>query len=388
MNSSLDDSLKNRRFATRAIHAGVVPEDNTGSVTTAIFASSTYRVSHPGDESGYVYSRSANPTRAALERALASLENGLRGFAFSSGSAAQSAVMHLLKPGAHVVAVSDLYGGTRRQFEQVMRDFGLEFTYVDGRDANEFEAAANPRTRLFWLETPTNPLLHLIDISKVSAIARKRDILTVVDNTFATPYLQQPLDLGVDIVLHSASKYLGGHCDVIAGALIVKDEKLVEAIGFRQNAMGAILGPFEAWLVLRGLKTLHLRMDRHSANAARIVQYLSTVDTVKRIYYPGHGGTPLLNNMRLSGGMVSFELKADFDAIKTFATAVRVFVLAESLGGTESLINHPASMTHASVPPEIRRKHGIGDNLIRLSVGIEDVDDLIDDLAQALAKIR
>ena len=381
------DSLKNKHFETRAIHSGQIPEDKTGSVTTPLFLSSTFRVSYPGDESGYVYSRSANPTRVALEKSLASLENGTHGYAFSSGLAAQSTLLHLLKPGSHVVAVSDLYGGTRRQFEQVMRNFGLEFSYVDGRDASDFESAVRPSTRLFWLETPTNPLLHLIDIAKVSAIGKQHGILTVVDSTFATPYLQQPLDLGADIVLHSASKYLGGHCDVIAGVLIVRDEKLAEQIGFHQNAMGAILGPLESWLILRGLKTLHLRMERHSANASKIVEFLSTVDLVEKIYYPGHLGSPVLNNMKLNGGIVSFELKADLEAVKTFATALKVFVLAESLGGTESLVNHPALMTHASVPLEIRRKFGISNGLIRLSVGVESINDLIEDLQQALGLI-
>ncbi|HUV29558.1 MAG TPA: PLP-dependent aspartate aminotransferase family protein [Acidobacteriota bacterium] len=381
-------TLKNSRFETRAIHAGRVPQDQTGSVATPIFPSSTYQVKSPGDESGYVYSRSANPTRKALEDALASLENGTHGYAFSSGLAAIATVLHLLKAGDHVVAVNDLYGGTRRQFEQVMRKFGISFTYVDGRDPADFESAVTPSTRLFWIETPTNPLLHLVDIPAVSRTAGDRGILTAVDNTFASPYIQQPLDLGADIVMHSASKYLAGHCDVIAGALVVRNEQLAEQIGFHQNAIGAILGPFESWLVLRGLKTLHLRMERHSLNSMKIVEFLETVGQVEKVYYPGQDGRPVPNKMRLPGGMVSFELKGDFETVRKFVTSTRVFVLAESLGGVESLISHPASMTHASVPGEVRRQNGIGDSLVRLSVGVENIDDLIIDLRNAFAAVR
>ncbi|MBN1211887.1 MAG: PLP-dependent transferase [candidate division Zixibacteria bacterium] len=380
-----DAILKDKRIETRLIHAGRVEEDGTGSVTTPIFPSSTYRVAYPGDESGYVYSRWANPTRLALERALADLENGTRGFAFSSGLGALSTVLHLLKTGDHIVAVSDLYGGTHRQFEKVMRSFGLDFTYVDGRNPDDFEEAVTPNTRLFWVETPTNPLLRLIDIEAVAALAKKHDIITAVDNTFATPFIQNPLDLGADIVLHSMSKYLAGHCDVIAGALVVKDSKLAERLKFHQNALGAILGPFDSWLVLRGLKTLHLRMERHSFNSVKIVEYLETVPRVSKIYYPGQDGKPVPNKMKLPGGMVSFELKGDLETVRKFATSTQVFVLAESLGGVESLLNHPALMTHASIPPEVRKANGIGDNLIRLSVGLENIEDLIADLEQAFA---
>jgi cystathionine gamma-lyase len=383
-----DDNLKKKAFETRAVHAARVPEDHTGSVTTGIFPSSTYRVSYPGDESGYVYSRWANPTRIALEETLAALENGEAGYAFSSGLSALTTVLHLLKSGDHIVAVSDLYGGSHRQFEQVMKRFGLEFSYVDGREADNFEQAVRDNTRLFWIETPTNPLLHLIDIEAVSAIAKKHNILTAVDNTFATPYIQQPLELGADIVHHSASKYLAGHCDVIAGALVVKDKELGDKIRFHQNALGTQLGPFEAWLVLRGIKTLHLRMERHSLNSMKIVELLETIDLVERIYYPGQDGRPVPNNMRLPGGMVSFELKADFDTVKAFTMATKIFVLAESLGGVESLINHPASMTHSSIPADIRHKNGISDSLIRLSVGVENTDDLLVDLRNAFAAVR
>jgi cystathionine gamma-lyase len=379
----MKDKLEGRRFETRAIHSGRVPEDETGSVTTAIFPSTTYRVTSPGDESGYVYSRWANPTRCALESALATLENGSKAFAFSSGLAALNAVMNLLKAGDHVVALDDLYGGTMRQFERVLRKFGLDFTYVDGRDPANFERATGANTRLYWLETPSNPLMNLVDIAAVSRIAKKHKVLTAVDNTFATPYIQRPLDLGADIAHHSASKYLAGHCDVIAGAVIVNDDDLAERVRFNQYAVGGTLGPFDSWLVLRGLRTLHVRMERHSANAAKVAEYLSNVEMVEKVYYPGLDGRSLPNGMTLPGGMVSFLMSGDFDAVKRFVTATEVFVLAESLGGVESLINHPASMTHSSIPKEIREARGIGDGLVRLSVGLEHVDDLVGDLKQA-----
>lgn len=377
-----------RRFETRAIEAGRVPEDGTGSVTTPIFLSSTYRVGYPGDESGYVYSRTANPTRNALERAVAELENGTLASAFSSGLSAVTTAMHLFQSGDHVVASSDLYGGTHRQFGQVLERFGLEFSYVDGRDPKDFEKGLRQNTKLFWLETPSNPLLRLIDIPAVVQIAHKHGILCVVDSTFATPYIQKPLDLGADIVLHSMSKYLAGHCDVIGGCLVTRDEELGKKIRFHQNSLGTMLGPFESWLVLRGIKTLHLRMERHAHNARKVAEYLQTVDLVDEVMFPGLDGTPLPNGMALPGGMVSFVMNADFETVKTFATATDVFVLAESLGGVESLINHPASMTHASVPAEIRKQNGIGDGLIRLSVGLEHADDLIADLEQALRSVR
>ncbi len=383
------DYLKKKQFETRAIHLGQVPEDGTRSVTTAIYPSSTYRVEYPGDESGYVYSRWANPTRRALEEALASLENGTRAFAFSSGLAAMNAVFGLLRPGDHVVTLTDLYGGTRRQFERVLRNFQIDFSYVDGRDPADFEKAITDKTRLFWLESPTNPLMNLIDIERVSAIARRHGIRTAVDNTFATPYIQKPLDLGADIAHHSASKYLGGHCDLIAGVLVVKDSDLAEKLYFQQYAVGAQLNPFESWLMLRGLKTLHVRMERHSVNSMKIVEYLESEPMVERVYYPGIDGQPIPNGMKLPGGMVSFTIKnADFERVKKFAMSTKIFVLAESLGGVESLINHPASMTHASIPKEVREQHGVTDNLIRLSVGIEAVDDLLIDLREAFAAIK
>ncbi len=384
----MDDNLADKKFETKAVHLGQVEGDQTGSVATGIFPSSTYRVDYPGDESGYVYSRWSNPTRQALETALAALENGRHAYAFASGLAAQNAVMNLLRPGAHVVAVDDLYGGTHRQFENVTRNFGITFSYVDGEDPENFERAVNDSTRLFWIETPTNPLMKMVDIAAVAEVARKHSILTVVDNTFATPFIQKPLDLGADIVLHSASKYLGGHCDVIAGALVVNDDELAEKIRFNQYAVGGTLGPFDSWLVLRGLKTLPLRMERHSYNSMKVVEYLETVPMVDRIYYPGQNGKPVPNEMRLPGGMVTFTIKAEFEVVRKFVMSTSVFILAESLGGVESLINHPASMTHASIPKDIREARGISDSLVRLSVGIEHIDDLIIDLRTAFDKIR
>lgn len=377
-----------KKFETKAIHSGRIPEDQTGAVTTPIHPSSTYRVGFPGDESGYVYSRWANPTRQALEESLAAIENGKHAYAFSSGLAALTAVLHLLKAGDHIVAVDDLYGGTHRLFERLMKNFNLEFSYVDGRRAENFAKAIKENTKLLWIETPTNPLLKMTDIAAVVKIAKEKDIIVAVDNTFATPYIQQPLELGADIVHHSMSKYLGGHCDVIAGALIVNDDALAERVRFNQYAVGGMLGPFESWLVLRGIKTLHVRMERHSANAQKIAEYLKTVDIVERVYFPGLDGQPLPNGMKLPGGMVSFDIKADFETVKAFAMATEVFVLAESLGGVESLINHPASMTHSSIPKDVREAHGITDGLIRLSVGIENVEDQIADLETAFEVVR
>jgi len=345
----MSNKSDNDRFETRAVHSGLIPEDGTRSVSTPIYATSTYREQFPGDDSGYVYSRWSNPTRAALERSLAELENGSSARVFSSGLAAVGAVLNLLKAGDHIVAVDDLYGGCHRLFEQLMRpNFKLDFTYVDGCDQANFEKAIKNNTRLIWVETPTNPLLKLVDIPAVSRIAKQHDILMAVDNTFATPYIQNPLNLGADIVHHSLSKYLGGHCDVIGGALVVRDKALGEKVFFNQYAVGGILGPFEAWLVLRGIKTLHLRMERHSFNAQKIAEYLQTVDPVSKVYFPGLGGSPLPNGMKLPGGMVSFEINTDHDGVKKFVMSTRRFLLAESLGGVESLINHPASMTHAS----------------------------------------
>ena len=380
--------MRKRSLETQAVHAGQVPEDATRSITTPIYPSSTYRMEFPGDESGYVYSRWSNPTRKATERALADLENGSEAYLFSSGLAAMNAVLNLLKSGDHVVAVNDLYGGSIRQFEQIWKKFGLEFSYVDGTDPLNFAKAVKENTRLFWIETPTNPLLELVDIEAVSKIAREKKILLAVDNTFATPFIQRPLELGADIVHHSASKYLSGHCDLIGGVLVAKDKELAEKIFFNQYAIGAQLNPFDSWLLLRGLKTLHIRMERHSVNAMKLVEYLETVDLVDKIYFPGIDGNSIPNKMTMPGGMISFTIKADFETVKTFATVTELFILAESLGGVESLINHPASMTHSSIPKEEREARGITDSLVRLSVGIENVDDLLIDLRQAFAAIR
>jgi cystathionine gamma-synthase len=384
----MTDKDKNSHLDTQAVHSGVVAKDGTFSVTTPIYATSTYKEPFPGDDSGYVYSRWSNPTRVALEEALARLEGGRSAKTFASGLAAVGAVINLLKSGDHVVAVDDLYGGCHRLFEQLIGpNFGVEFTYIDGCDPANFEKAAKDNTKLFWVETPTNPRLKLSDISAIAKIAHARGILLGVDNTFATPYIQNPLALGADIVHHSLSKYLGGHCDVIGGALVTNDKELSEKIFFNQYAVGAILDPFQAWLVLRGIKTLHIRMERHSSNAQKIAEYLGTVDKVSKIYFPGLDGKPLPNKMKLPGGMVSFEIDADLETVKKFVMSTKLFLLAESLGGVESLMNHPATMTHASIPKDIREKHGIRDQLVRLSVGIEHPDDLLADLEQAFAKI-
>jgi cystathionine gamma-lyase len=379
---------KKLHLETLAIHAGRVPEDGTQAVTTPIYATSTYREDYPGDDTGYVYSRWSNPTRLALEKGLAALEGGTSAYAFGSGLAAVGAVINLLKSGDHVVAVDDLYGGCHRLFERMLRpQFNLDFSYVDARDPVNVEKAIKPNTKLFWIETPTNPLLKLADIPAIAKIAHARGILLAVDNTFATPYIQKPLELGADIVHHSLSKYLSGHCDVIGGALITKDKTLAEKLFFNQYAVGGILDPFQSFLVLRGMKTLHVRMERHAFNAKKIAEYLKTQKRVSKIYFPGIDGKPLPNGMTLPGGMISFELDADFETVKKFVMTTKQFILAESLGGVESLINHPATMTHASIPKEIREAHGISDQLIRLSVGIEHIDDLLADLRGAFAAI-
>jgi cystathionine beta-lyase len=378
----------NRKFETKVVQSGKVRGDETGAVSTPIFPSSTYRMDSPGDDSGFVYSRWANPTREALENALAVAEDGKHGYAFASGLASIDSVLRLLKSGDHVVAVDDLYGGTHRQFERLMRNFGLDFDYVAGEDPSNFEKAIKENTKLFWIETPTNPLMKLIDIEAVSEIAKKHKILTAVDNTFATPYIQRPLNLGADIVMHSLSKYIGGHCDLIGGALICNDDELAEQLRFAQYGVGGVLGPFDSWIALRGLKTLHLRMERHSVNSSKVVEYLESVSLVDKIYYPGLDGKPIPNKMTMPGGMVAFTLKADLDAVKAFVMSTKLFILAESLGGVESLINHPATMTHASIPKEIREANGIGDGLVRLSVGIEHIDDIIIDLRQAFQAIK
>ena len=379
------------KFATKAIHAGVHPDPTTGAVMTPIYQTSTYAQSAPGEHKGYEYARGDNPTRNVLQENLAALENGTDGIAFSSGLAALDATLRLLEPGDHVVATSDLYGGSYRLMVQQYERYGIEFEFVNLQDASKLAGLVKENTRLVWLETPTNPMLTLIDI-KAACDAVGGRALVAVDNTFASPYLQQPLDLGADIVLHSATKYLGGHSDVILGAVVVKFAPLAEHYRWVQNAVGACPGPQDCFLVLRGIKTLHLRAQRASENAQRIAEYLSAHPKVNHTYYPGLEDHPqhalATRQMRMYGGMVSFDLHTDTLAFATSVLAnTELFTLAESLGGVESLIGHPASMTHASIPREQRLSVGLTDSLIRLSVGIEDVDDLIADLDQALDKL-
>ncbi|WP_227658791.1 cystathionine gamma-synthase [Flavobacterium haoranii] len=382
---------KHMKFNTKVIHGGQHHEKVTGSVMPPVFQTSTFAQVSPGKPVGeYEYSRAANPTRTALEDALASIENGTRGLAFSSGLAATDSVMKLLKPGDEVIAMDDLYGGTYRMFARIYQDFGIKFHFVDMTDLAKLESLINANTKLVWVETPTNPLMKLADIAEVAKITKKHNLLFAVDNTFATPYLQKPLDLGADIVMHSATKYLGGHSDVIAGALIVKDKELGEKLHFAQFATGGTLGPMDSYLVLRGIKTLHLRVQRHCENGQKVAEYLAAHPAVERVYYPGlesHPNNDIAKKQMIGGfgGMVTFTFKSGKmeDAVK-FLEKVKVFTLAESLGGVESLANHPALMTHASVPAEKRAEIGITDDMVRLSVGVEDIQDLIQDLEQAL----
>ncbi|MBU2948506.1 cystathionine gamma-synthase [Zobellia uliginosa] len=382
-------SEKTLKFNSKTIHGGQKPDAAYGAVMPPIYQTSTYAQTTPGGHKGYAYSRSANPTRTALEDSLASIENGTHGMAFASGIAAMDAVIKLLNPGDEVVSTNDLYGGTYRLFKKVFEKFGIKFVFVDMQDAQAIEPAINSRTKLIWVETPTNPMMNIIDIKAIAQLAKKHEVLMAVDNTFATPYLQTPLDLGADIVMHSATKYLGGHSDVVAGALIVKDKGLAEELYFIQNASGAICGPMDSFLVLRGIKTLHVRMERHCENGAAIANYLASHTKIEKVYWPGFESHPnheiAKSQMSGYGGMISFVTKgASYeDAIK-FVEKLQIFTLAESLGGVESLAGHPASMTHASIPKEEREKIGVVDALIRLSVGIEDVEDLINDLKQAI----
>ncbi|MGV7105924.1 cystathionine gamma-synthase [Flavobacterium sp. U410] len=380
------------KFNTKAIHGGQHHEEVTGSVMPPVFQTSTFAQVSPGKPVGdYEYSRAANPTRTALEDALASIENGTKGLAFSSGLAATDSVLKLLKPGDEVIAMDDLYGGTYRMFSRIYSEFGIKFHFVDMTNLSALEALINENTKLVWVETPTNPLMKLADIAEIAKITQKYpDILFAVDNTFATPYLQRPLDLGADIVMHSATKYLGGHSDVIAGALIVKDAALGEKLHFAQFATGGTLGPMDSYLVLRGIKTLHLRVQRHCENGQKVAEYLNNHPAVAKVYYPGLASHPhhdiAAKQMKGGfGGMVTFTFKsgAKEDAIQ-FLEKVKVFTLAESLGGVESLANHPALMTHASIPAEKRAEVGITDDMVRLSVGVEDIEDLLQDLEQAL----
>ncbi len=378
------------KFATKAIHAGQQADPTTGAVMTPIYQTSTYQQKAPGDHKGFEYSRGTNPTRKALEDCLAALENGQHGLAFSSGMAATDCVLRLLKPGDEVLTGDDLYGGSYRIFTKVYEPLGIKFVFVDTSDVEAVRAAITANTKLIWVETPTNPTLKLADIEAIGKIAKEKHILYAVDNTFASPYLQNPLDLGADIVMHSVTKYLGGHSDVVMGALIMNDEQLYKNLWFYYNACGGTPGPQDAFLVLRGIKTLHLRMKAHCENGRKVAEFLKDHQKVEKIYWPGftdHPGHEVAKKqMKDFGGMVSIVLKgADLQETFRIASQFKVFTLAESLGGVESLINHPATMTHGSIPKETREKVGVVDNLLRLSVGIEDAEDLIADLEQALA---
>ena len=378
------------KFGTKAIHAGLEPDSATGAIMTPIYQTSTYVQEVPGKHKGYEYSRTQNPTRSALEANLAAIENGKYGFCFGSGMAAIDTVVKLLKPGDEVISTSDLYGGSYRIFTKIFADFGIKFHFTSMENPEKVEQLVNKNTKLIWLETPTNPMLNIIDIQAMAAIAKKHNLLLGVDNTFASPYLQTPLDLGADIVMHSATKYLGGHSDVVMGVLVCKDDKLAERIAFIQNSCGAVCGPQDSFLVLRGIKTLHLRMQRHCENGEKIAYFLKSHPKVDKVYWPGFESHPnhhiAKSQMRGFGGMMSFTLKTNTtEAAHEVLSKTHLFSLAESLGGVESLIGHPATMTHASIPKAEREKTGVVDSLIRLSVGVEDAEDLIADLKEALA---
>lgn len=385
-----DSHARTFAMGTLAIHAGQAPDPSTGAVMTPIYATSTYVQSSPGVHQGFEYSRSHNPTRFAYERCVAALEGGTRGFAFASGLAATSTILELLDAGSHVIAMDDVYGGTYRLFERVRRrSAGLDFSWVDLSDVTAFEAAIRPDTKMVWIETPTNPLLKLVDIEQIAAAARKRGLVVVVDNTFCSPIIQRPLELGAHIVMHSATKYLNGHSDIVGGMAVVgSDIELADKMAFLQNAVGGVQGPFDSFLALRGLKTLHLRMKAHCENAAALAEWLHAHPAVEKVTYPGLKSHPqhdlAVRQMHGFGGMVSIWLKGGADAAKRFCERTELFALAESLGGVESLVNHPAIMTHASVPAERRAALGVTDNLVRLSVGVEDFVDLRADVERAL----
>jgi cystathionine gamma-lyase len=377
------------KFATKVIHAGIEPDATSGAIMTPIFQTSTYVQDAPGVHKGFEYARTQNPTRNVLQNQLAALENGNHGICFASGLAATDAIAKLFSSGDHIISCNDLYGGTYRIFTKVFGRFGLDFSFVDMTDLSNIENAITPKTKLIWVETPTNPMLNIVDIAAVCALAKKHNLLVCVDNTFASPYLQTPLDLGADIVVHSATKYLGGHSDVIHGAVVVKDKALAEQLYFLQNACGAVPGPQDCFLILRGIKTLHIRVQRACENAEKIAAYLKSNPKVGDVHYPGfteHKGHEIAKKqMKLFGAMVSFSLKDDsLEAAHKLLSSTKLFSLAESLGGVESLIGHPASMTHGSIPLEERKKTGVVDSLIRLSIGIEDADDLIEDLKNAI----
>ena len=384
-----DSTRHGRRFGTRVIHAGQQPDPATGAIMPPIYATSTYVQESPGVHRGFEYSRTRNPTREAFERCIADLESGSHGFAFASGMAATATILELLASGSHVVAMDDIYGGTTRLFQRVRRhSAGLDFTFVDLTDSAALENALRDDTRMIWIETPSNPLLKVVDIRKVVDAARARGILVVADNTFATPYLQRPLELGCDIVMHSVTKFLNGHSDMVGGVAVTRDDALAEQLAFLQNSVGSVPGPFDCFLALRGLKTLAVRMERHCRNAEAVARWLEADDRVERVLYPGLASHPQHETARAqmsaNGGIVTFFIKGGLERARSFLECCEVFALAESLGGVESLVDHPAIMTHASVPPETRAALGISDSLIRLSVGIEDEEDLLADLDRAL----
>lgn len=381
---------KNYRFGTKAIHAGAEPDPGTGAIMTPIFQTSTYVQEYPGKHKGYAYARGKNPTRDALQKNIAALENGKHALCFSSGMGAIDAVIKMLRPGDEVITGDDLYGGSYRMFTKVFANYGITFHFIDLNQADNIRKHLNSNTKLIWIETPTNPTMQIIDIEAIVKIAREHKILTAVDNTFASPYLQNPLALGADIVMHSVTKYLGGHSDVVMGALITNSDSIFEQLAFIHNSCGATPGPMDSFLVMRGIKTLHLRMERHCFNGKKVAEYLAQHPKIEKVYWPGFPSHPnhaiAKKQMRDFGGMISIVLK-DKSLENTFKTAssFKVFSLAESLGGVESLINHPATMTHASIPKQEREKAGVVDNLLRLSVGVEDIEDLLEDLEQALA---
>lgn len=384
--------IKNKltmKFATKALHAGIEPDPSTGAIMTPIYQTSTYVQASPGNHKGYAYARGKNPTRTQLEKNLAALENAKYCLCFSSGMGAIDAVAKLLRPGDEVITGDDLYGGTYRMFTKVFEHFGIKFHFIDLKDANNINKHINNNTKLIWLETPTNPTMQIVDIAACAAIAKTNNLLLAVDNTFASPYLQNPLDMGADIIMHSVTKYLGGHSDVVMGALCLNNDKLYEQLAFIHNSCGATPGPMDSFLVLRGIKTLHLRMQRHCENGKHIAEFLKTHPKISKVYWPGFTDHPnhaiAKKQMRDFGGMISFDIKSGSkeDAFK-IASSTQVFSLAESLGGVESLINHPATMTHASIPQAERERVGVTDSLLRLSVGIEDIDDLLEDLKTAL----
>jgi len=377
------------KFGTKAIHAGQEPDPVTGAIMTPIYQTSTFVQKSPGAHKGYAYARGKNPTRVALEKCIASLEKAKHGLCFSSGMGATDAIIKLLRPGDEVIASDDLYGGSYRMFTKVFAHFGIVFHFVNMDNTNDISKHVNSKTKMLWVETPTNPMMRIVDIEKCAEIAKKNNLLLVVDNTFASPYLQNPLDLGAHIVLHSVTKYIGGHSDLIMGATCTNDDSLQEQLAFIANSCGAVPGPMDSFLVLRGIKTLHLRMERHCSNGKAIAMFLKSHPKVEKVYWPGFPDHPqhavAKKQMRDFGGMISFILKGNsMDEAFRVASNTKVFSLAESLGGVESLIGHPASMTHASIPKELREKSGVVDSLLRLSVGVEDIDDLINDLKQAI----